>query len=296
MGRAATAPRGSRSSACTRRSSRSSATRGTWRARYATRGCATPSCRTTTSRTWDAYANRYWPAKYLIDAEGYVRYVHFGEGSYDETEGAIRTLLAEAGRERLGGTTDPRVERAMTTATPETYLGSARAERFVNGPLDRRPRGASRRRASSFRPTTSRSRAPGASRTTGHGRPRCAALPELQREARLPRARLARWRGASDARAAWTGGRSARSLSGASGSTGWWTCRGRAGTCSSCGPRPARAATRSRSASRLPRGRARRREISISAGRTPHDHPGRTGAPAQRCSSSSASSRDIAWR
>jgi cytochrome c biogenesis protein CcdA/thiol-disulfide isomerase/thioredoxin len=85
--------------------------------------------------TWDAYANRYWPAKYLIDSDGVVRYVHFGEGEYDETEDAIRTLLAEAGRKRLGAATDPRVEQAMPDATPETYLGSARAERFVNGPI-----------------------------------------------------------------------------------------------------------------------------------------------------------------
>jgi hypothetical protein len=62
--------------------------------------------------------------------------VHFGEGEYDETEAAIRTLLAEAGRDRLGSTTSPKVERAMPGATPETYLGSDRAERFVNGPLE----------------------------------------------------------------------------------------------------------------------------------------------------------------
>ena len=86
--------------------------------------------------TWDAYANRFWPAKYLIDAEGYVRYVHFGEGEYEETEAAIRALLAESGRDRLGSATSPRVERAMPGATPETYLGSERAERFVNGPLE----------------------------------------------------------------------------------------------------------------------------------------------------------------
>src|SRR5918999_84333 len=49
--------------------------------------------------TWDAYANRYWPAKYLIDARGRVRYAHFGEGDYEETERAIRSLLAaRAGR------------------------------------------------------------------------------------------------------------------------------------------------------------------------------------------------------
>ena len=48
-------------------------------------------------RTWRAYDNRYWPAKYLIDANGVVRYTKFGEGSYDETERLIRELLEEAG-------------------------------------------------------------------------------------------------------------------------------------------------------------------------------------------------------
>jgi len=46
--------------------------------------------------TWNAFNNRYWPAKYLIDKDGYVRYSHFGEGKYDETEQAIRLLLEEA--------------------------------------------------------------------------------------------------------------------------------------------------------------------------------------------------------
>ncbi len=39
---------------------------------------------------WQAYANRYWPAKYLIDREGYLRAYHFGEGGYGETESAIQ--------------------------------------------------------------------------------------------------------------------------------------------------------------------------------------------------------------
>ncbi len=45
--------------------------------------------------TWDAYANRYWPRKYLIDSEGFIRYDHIGEGGYAETEKIIQTLLAE---------------------------------------------------------------------------------------------------------------------------------------------------------------------------------------------------------
>lgn len=47
--------------------------------------------------TWNAYSNRFWPAKYLIDASGVVRYTHFGEGGYIETEELIRDLLEESG-------------------------------------------------------------------------------------------------------------------------------------------------------------------------------------------------------
>jgi cytochrome c biogenesis protein CcdA/thiol-disulfide isomerase/thioredoxin len=85
--------------------------------------------------TWDAYANQYWPAKYLIDARGRVRYTHFGEGDYDATEDAIRGLLAEAGERPGAARTRARGERVGTVATPESYLGAARAERFVNGPI-----------------------------------------------------------------------------------------------------------------------------------------------------------------
>ncbi|HEY8001976.1 MAG TPA: cytochrome c biogenesis protein DipZ [Solirubrobacterales bacterium] len=87
--------------------------------------------------TWNAFANQYWPAKYLIDADGDVRYVHFGEGGYDETEKAIRSLLAEAGQGSLGGAARPdgQVETAdRNLRTPETYLGAARAQGWVNGP------------------------------------------------------------------------------------------------------------------------------------------------------------------
>ena len=45
--------------------------------------------------TWEAYENRYWPRKYLIDPEGYIRYDHIGEGAYAETEKVIQLLLAE---------------------------------------------------------------------------------------------------------------------------------------------------------------------------------------------------------
>jgi cytochrome c biogenesis protein CcdA/thiol-disulfide isomerase/thioredoxin len=85
--------------------------------------------------TWSAYGNQYWPAKYLVDARGRVRYAHFGEGAYEQTEQAIRQLLAEAGRERLGQRAHARAATGLPGATPESYLGYERGERFVSGSL-----------------------------------------------------------------------------------------------------------------------------------------------------------------
>jgi thiol-disulfide isomerase/thioredoxin len=82
--------------------------------------------------TWNAYGNQYWPAKYLIDRRGRVRFTHFGEGEYGRTEGAIRSLLAEPGAS-LGHRATVRVATGLAGATPESYLGAERAERFVNG-------------------------------------------------------------------------------------------------------------------------------------------------------------------
>ena len=82
--------------------------------------------------TWSAWGNQYWPAKYLIDSRGRVRYAHFGEGEYDKTEAAIRALLAEAGADRLGAPARARVETASAgLETPETYLGFERAKGFL---------------------------------------------------------------------------------------------------------------------------------------------------------------------
>ena len=86
-------------------------------------------------RTWRSYNNRYWPAKYLIDANGVVRYTHFGEGAYDETEHHIRALLEEAGNDvsdiaagtDRGPTHDPRAQgttrEANDSQTREIYGG-----------------------------------------------------------------------------------------------------------------------------------------------------------------------------
>jgi thiol-disulfide isomerase/thioredoxin len=87
-------------------------------------------------KTWDAWGNQYWPAEYLIDAQGQVRHVHFGEGEYDKTEMAIRSLLVEAGHPNPGAMAAPEgVVHPTALATPETYLGLARAERFDPRPL-----------------------------------------------------------------------------------------------------------------------------------------------------------------
>jgi thiol-disulfide isomerase/thioredoxin len=83
---------------------------------------------------WRAYSNRYWPAKYLIDSQGRLRYYHFGEGLYQETEKQIQKLLSE-----LDSTAQfpPLMEPIRDTdqpgavcyrVTPELYLGYARGQ------------------------------------------------------------------------------------------------------------------------------------------------------------------------
>jgi cytochrome c biogenesis protein CcdA/thiol-disulfide isomerase/thioredoxin len=84
--------------------------------------------------TWDAYDNEDWPADYLIDAGGDVRYLAVGEGDYARTESAIRALLAEAGHEVGGKSHATGVIVPSGETTPETYLGTARAQGWVNAP------------------------------------------------------------------------------------------------------------------------------------------------------------------
>ena len=78
--------------------------------------------------TWNAYNNLYWPAHYLIDADGRVRYIHFGEGNYDETEAQIKALLAEAGKDVDKTVQEMPDETPKQRISPETYLGSARMQ------------------------------------------------------------------------------------------------------------------------------------------------------------------------
>jgi hypothetical protein len=79
---------------------------------------------------WRSFDNHYWPALYLVDGDGRLRYQHFGEGAYDETEAAIRQLVSAEGEPVDVEVTG--IEAAAdwdTLATPETYVGYARGSR-----------------------------------------------------------------------------------------------------------------------------------------------------------------------
>jgi thiol-disulfide isomerase/thioredoxin len=82
-------------------------------------------------KTWDAYANQYWPAEYLIDKTGHIRHTHFGEGEYGQTERLIRQLLGAK------GATAPAVPDLTPDElmTPETYLGYERLQDYVGSKL-----------------------------------------------------------------------------------------------------------------------------------------------------------------
>jgi len=87
---------------------------------------------------WNAFANQYWPALYIADAEGHIRHHHFGEGGYDKSEHAIRQLLKDAGAADIPGpvAVEPQgIEAAAdwdSVRSPETYVGLARAEGFAS--------------------------------------------------------------------------------------------------------------------------------------------------------------------
>src|SRR5277367_1924798 len=81
--------------------------------------------------TWTNYRNQYWPAHYLIDANGTIRHIKFGEGDYDVTERLIRQLLSQTNK---GVSLPPAVDAPDTTPTssltPETYLGTRTAVNY----------------------------------------------------------------------------------------------------------------------------------------------------------------------
>jgi len=88
--------------------------------------------------TWNAYDNEYWPADYLINQQGQVVREQFGEGEYNQMEQAIRGLLSENSSLKLPtklvapGNTPPPINQNQT---PETYLGTDRADAYTGSPL-----------------------------------------------------------------------------------------------------------------------------------------------------------------
>jgi thiol-disulfide isomerase/thioredoxin len=78
--------------------------------------------------TWAAYRNRFWPAKYLLDQEGVIRYNHFGEGAYRETEERIRGLLEDAGAD---------LTNVTAGGSPALVYGSAAPSRSSSSKLTR---------------------------------------------------------------------------------------------------------------------------------------------------------------
>ncbi|MFB7107001.1 cytochrome c biogenesis protein CcdA [Streptomyces hydrogenans] len=85
--------------------------------------------------TWDNYRNRFWPAKYLVDANGTVRYFTFGEGRYAQTENLIRDLLRQADPAVvLPPPTDQADDQLTAGRTPETYLSTHRIRGYTGTP------------------------------------------------------------------------------------------------------------------------------------------------------------------
>jgi cytochrome c biogenesis protein CcdA/thiol-disulfide isomerase/thioredoxin len=104
-------------------------------------GITYPIAQDNSYSTWTNYRNRYWPAEYLIDANGVVRHVKFGEGDYGGTEKLIRELLTAA---RPGVSLPPSVDAPDTTPTAEmtseTYFGVGRASNYAgDGPYNEGP-------------------------------------------------------------------------------------------------------------------------------------------------------------
>ncbi|MGE8152812.1 cytochrome c biogenesis protein DipZ [Pseudomonas vancouverensis] len=88
-------------------------------------------------KIWRAFDNQYWPAHYFADAQGRIRFHHFGEGAYDESERVIQQLLREAGSKVSDGLINAKADGVQMAPdsnevqSPETYVGYQRAEHFV---------------------------------------------------------------------------------------------------------------------------------------------------------------------
>jgi cytochrome c biogenesis protein CcdA/thiol-disulfide isomerase/thioredoxin len=82
-------------------------------------------------KIWNSFHNRYWPAHYLFDRMGVLRYEHFGEGEYDKTEEEIQKLLGGTGTALAANSIAPTLPTTVDL-TPETYLGYDRAARFAS--------------------------------------------------------------------------------------------------------------------------------------------------------------------
>jgi cytochrome c biogenesis protein CcdA/thiol-disulfide isomerase/thioredoxin len=88
---------------------------------------------------WKAFNNNYWPAHYFIDAQGVIRYHHFGEGKYDESEEVIQELLREknaglktTGFVQVNASGSQAAPDFNDAASPETYIGYSRQQNYAS--------------------------------------------------------------------------------------------------------------------------------------------------------------------
>ena len=95
-------------------------------------GITYPIAQDNSFSTWTNYRNRYWPAEYLIDANGVVRHVKFGEGDYDGTEKLIRELISDAHNGvKLPAAVDAPDTTPQGGLTPETYFGVGKVVNYA---------------------------------------------------------------------------------------------------------------------------------------------------------------------
>jgi thiol-disulfide isomerase/thioredoxin len=83
--------------------------------------------------TWNAYQNSYWPRKYLVDSEGYIRYDHIGEGGYAETENAIRNLLTERSNQQGLEISNFNQTKLIVPSTPSVDLNQIKTPELYFG-------------------------------------------------------------------------------------------------------------------------------------------------------------------